>query len=140
MGTRSTVMFVERRGKEEIPLVNIYQQFDGYIDGVGKDLARWLNNLYIVNGISFNEVREIANGVGCLAAQYIARVKDGAGGLYITSMDDRQEYNYKVIIDSYYGLDGVPANDITEIIVALYDDPKPVFKGTPSQLMNFNEG
>ncbi len=50
MGTRSTITFYEKRGTELIPYVNIYQQYDGYLEGVGEDLCKWLKNKIIVNG------------------------------------------------------------------------------------------
>lgn len=44
MGTRSTTKFISKRGEKLTPLVNIYQQFDGYVDGVGHDLANFLKS------------------------------------------------------------------------------------------------
>ena len=71
MGTRSTITFYEKRDDKHIPYVSIYQCFDGYLEGVGKDLCMWLKNKIIVNGISLNDKRDIANGIGCLIAKYI---------------------------------------------------------------------
>ena len=42
---------------------------------------------------------EYANGVGCLAAQYIAEIKTQIGNVYMTTEKDIEEYNYKVTID-----------------------------------------
>lgn len=91
MGTRSTIHFQE----DGETVATIYQQFDGYPDGVGLELANFLKGITIVNGIRGSDKR-LANGVGCLAAQFIADHKDGPGGLYITHPDDSQEYNYMV--------------------------------------------
>lgn len=81
MGTRSTITFYSN--DKNTPIVNIYQQYDGYLGGVGKDLCKWLENKIIVNGFSFHDKRDIANGVGCLAAQYIKDNKKEVGNLYI---------------------------------------------------------
>jgi hypothetical protein len=40
MSTRSTVKFYN--GVQEQPVLSVYQQFDGYIEGVGHELANWL--------------------------------------------------------------------------------------------------
>ena len=41
MRTTSTIKFITVN-KTKRPLINIFQQYDGYIDGVGRDLAEWL--------------------------------------------------------------------------------------------------
>lgn len=53
----------------------------------------------MVNGIGLNEEFRVFNGIGCLAAQFIAEFKDGAGGLYMTWLGDEQQYNYEVVFD-----------------------------------------
>jgi hypothetical protein len=50
MGTRSTVKFYSEFNQEQ-PIASIYQQYDGYIEGVGHDLAIWLKDKTIINGI-----------------------------------------------------------------------------------------
>ena len=37
-----------------------------------------------------------ANGIGCLAAQYVAKVKTALGGVYMTSPDNTQNYDYRI--------------------------------------------
>lgn len=101
MGTRSTITFYTSMDGGKFFLVNIYQQYDGYLEGVGKELCEWLKSKTIVNGFSKSD-REIANGAGCLAAKYISEFKPVTGGLYIhpegTAHEDC-DYNYSVIID-----------------------------------------
>lgn len=93
MGTRSTIHFQE----DLEPVVSIYQQFDGYPASVGLELADFLKEITMVNGIpAGSSDKRYANGIGCLAAQFIADHKDGPGGFYITHPDDSQEYNYVV--------------------------------------------
>lgn len=125
MGTRSTVRFYSEFDKEE-PIVSVYQQYDGYIEGVGHDLANFLKNKTIINGFGIDQTmnKGFANGMGCLAAQYVAENKTEIGGFYLTTKDDYQEYNYEVrFIDNKF-----------VIKVNYYDN---VFEGTPEQLLNF---
>jgi len=95
MGTRSLTVFKEN-GKE---FCVMYAQYDGYPDGLGLDLAKFLKDISLVNGISINEKRKIANGLGCLAAQVIAHLKDGPGGIYVyppKARDCGEEYIYTI--------------------------------------------
>lgn len=141
MGTRSTITFIGKTGNKETPYVKIYQQYDGYIDGVGHNLADFLKKKKIINGISnFNIKSNTANGMGCLAAQYIAFNKVEIGGLYIDPIDSSDEnidYCYKVIIDE----DKVPdmADNITTIEITNFGENKLIFKGSPSELLKFKE-
>lgn len=92
MGTRSKTTIFNEEGQ---PLVSIYRQYDGYFEGMGADLQAFLSGMAITNGISGLE-KKSANGMGCLAAQIIAHLKEGVGNVYITNHDDEQEYNYEV--------------------------------------------
>jgi len=118
MGTRSTIKFYDEFDEEE-PLLCIYNQYDGYITGVGHTLANFLIRKTIINGFS-NQTMEggFANGMGCLAAQYIVENKTEIGGLYCTTKDDEEEYNYEVRL-----IDG-------KIIIKVDD-----FEGTPEELL-----
>ena len=95
MGTRSNTLVME----DDKVLVNIYRQFDGYPEGHGVELAK-LCDVKIVNGISGDRKEKQANGMGCLAAQIIAGLKDGVGGVYIEypndGPNDWAEYVYVV--------------------------------------------
>lgn len=122
MGTRSTVkIFIEQ--DEKTPVVCIYQQYDGYISGVGHVLAKFLMRKTVINGFNNHTMKDYANGMGCLAAQYIAEIKTEIGGVYIASLDNTQDYNYEVrLIDGKFQ---VKVDDI--------------FTGTPEELLNFVE-
>lgn len=141
MGTRSTITFCGKVDNEIIPYVNIYQQYDGYLDGVGVELCRWLNNKIMVNGISSRENRNIANGVGCLAAQYISENKHEIGGLYIYPIGDAHkncDYNYQVIIDEE-AVDVFEDKKMKDITIIVIDNfgREPFFTGTISQFFNY---
>lgn len=121
MGTRSTVKFYSEFNDK--PILSVYQQFDGYISGVGCELANFLLNKKVINGISFQTMEDgYANGMGCLAAQYVAENKTEIGGFYMTDKDDEQEYNYEVRL-----VDG-------KIIIKVNK-----FEGTPAELLNYEE-
>lgn len=140
MGTRSIIRFQEKRGERVTPLVNVFQMWDGYVDGVGYDLAEWLLKKKIVNGISLDDDRRtVANGAGCLAAQYICDHKDGAGDLYIWPIDSEPYgYGYTVTIDE--GKVGQSTDDLVTIEVRVeWRDNQLIFKGKPSELLDFKE-
>ena len=96
MGTRSLTVFMD--GKNEIAVM--YRQMDGYPDGHGKDLAEFLQDMYITNGISMQDKnRKTANGIECLAAQVIAHFKRGPGGIYLykaKARDCGENYIYTI--------------------------------------------
>jgi len=108
MGTRSLTKFIEtstdtKTGKKRKDvLTTIYRQMDGYPSGMGADLADFLAQGKLVNGISMSEKTLQFNGMGCLAAQVIANLKQGAGGIYIEKPNARncgEEYIYHIIGD-----------------------------------------
>lgn len=141
MGTRSTITFCERINDKIIPYVNIYQQYDGYLEGVGKELCEWLEDKIIVNGFSSDDKRDIANGVGCLVAQYISDKKNGVGNFYIYPIGEGKgycDYNYTVIIDGIYSYGEKKLKDITTIEVSSWDR-EPFFKGTIQELLDYIE-
>ena len=140
MGTASTIKFIAVN-KTKIPLINIYQQYDGYINCVGHDLEEWLMKKTLLNGFRINQTSDkYANGVGCLAAQYIKDHKEDIGELYIYPIDMSDEYvdyNHKVEIKDY--LDNMPLDEITIITVTNFGNEKPIFVGKPSELLEFTE-
>ena len=121
MATRSTIKFYENYS--EAPIATVYQQFDGYISGVGYGLANFLASKTIINGISGERMEQgFANGMGCLAAQFIAQNKTKIGGLYLVKPDSSEDYDYEV----RYTENG---------FIIKVDDSE----GTPEQLLAFNE-
>jgi hypothetical protein len=122
MGTRSTVKFYDEHN-QKTPILSVYQQFDGYISGVGHDLAKFLKTKTIINGIR-GETMEAgyANGMGCLAAQYVKDSKDRIGGFCLTTPDDSQEYDYEV-----------------RLVGGAFEITVDKFKGTPDELLSYDE-
>ena len=101
MGTRSLTVFNDEWNNEEI--VVLYRQFDGYPEGHGTDLLKFVHDMNIVNGITPKEKRKIANGMGCLAAQAIVHFKEVPGDFYLHSAGTRdigEEFIYTLYYDS----------------------------------------
>ena len=97
MGTRSLTFVYDG----DVPVINIYRQYDGYPSGHGHELAQFLDSKTLVNGYGEQNSFE-ANGMRCLAAQLIVQLKHGVGGIYIypvSSTDCFQDYEYHVYED-----------------------------------------
>ena len=100
MGTRSKTSFIEKRGEKLTHLVSVYQQYDGYIEGVGHEIAEYILSKQICNGIRLGiDTSNLANGFTCLIAQFIRDFKTDVGGLYITTEDNIQEYKFYGCVD-----------------------------------------
>ncbi len=103
MGTRSLTHIkddVWEEGETPKTVVTIYRQMDGYPEGLGAELAEFLAPFTIVNGFGGGTERmAIANGMGCLAAQVVAHLKDGVGSVYLYAPDSEdvgEEYVYTI--------------------------------------------
>ena len=138
MGTRSLTRIIPRQkglnyadGHKypEKAVVNMYRQYDGYPDGHGIDLAEFLKDIKIVNGIQYPSNELIANGSGCLAAQMIKHFKDGVGNIYLQTHDNEnrgEEYIYTLYPKK---------NEPTYIAIYEVYEQKCIFVGTPKQLL-----
>lgn len=102
MGTRSLTYVYESYQEEHTPVVCMYRQYDGYLEGHGLELASFLTRGRLVNGLSGRD-QMVFNGMGCLAAQMVANFKTEAGQFYLHStqlnQDAGQEYEYHVFYD-----------------------------------------
>lgn len=95
MGVRSLVRFIDNG---EL-VAAVYQQSNGQLSGVGEDLCTFLEGSKLVHGVPVDAVEEsLFAGIGCMAAQFIAKYKSGPGGLRLRSAQCADEdYNYLVI-------------------------------------------
>lgn len=121
MGTRSLTFVYD----EDSRPINLYGQYDGYPSGHGADIAKFLSPLELVNGIPVGDERRIANGMGCLAAQLVATLKNGVGGFYINPVDTvecNQDYEYHIYTDN--------------VVVKRYDG-QVMFKGNWKEFESF---
>ena len=123
MGTRSTTRVV----CNNITLVVMYRQFDGYISGHGAELCAFLNTQRMTNGNPLHEKpgegKVWSNGPGCLAAQLVAHFKKEPGGIYIAEPSCWEEYNYTVEV-------GECTNAICVKVHVGGDPNTPIFAGT----------
>lgn len=138
MGTRSTITFIERVNAGDSIAAQIYQQYDGYLEGVGKSLAEWLIPKIMVNGIPDYE-HDYANGIGDLAAQFVHDFKNRIGYLYLYSPTwetaEWCDYNYKV---THQFNNNGNADDVLTIEVSSWGE-EPFFVGKPSELLEYIE-
>ena len=87
----------------------------------------------------------MANGFGCLIAQFIRDFKTDVGGLYIVDEECTQEYNYNIIFDSdlYFKRDDMLVDDLNtdryfEVEVIDWNGQL-IFEGTLKELLEFKE-
>ena len=136
MSTRSLVRFATREEgvsfseHPERVEVQVYKHFDGYPSGHPVDLAEFLKDFKIVNGVPYWDNSKMANGLGCLAAQYIASFKMEAGDKYVENPDSKHgdlDYITYVWGDYHKG--------IWMSIFDTYED-KCIFVGKPQELID----
>jgi hypothetical protein len=104
MGTRSITCVLDEQGNK---IIEMYKQFDGYPEGLGKELQSFIASGTMVNGIG--SATNVFNGIECFAAQLVAHFKDGPGGIYLhaptTKYTNKEEYHDKYFAEYYYEID-----------------------------------
>ena len=137
MGTRSLTRIIPRqegiaynKGHEhaEDAWVTMYRHYDGDPAWHGLDLAHYLKDFNIINGIGEEASMGIhANGVGCLAAQMIKSFKTEVGDIYIRPGGGDEDYIYTI-----FPKEGEP------IYIAIYRvyTKECIFVGTPQSLID----
>jgi hypothetical protein len=135
MGTRSTYRVIEQFKDDKGKVVNqdiclIYVQYDGYPTGHPMETAEWLSSGKVVNGYSMSEELQF-NGAGCLAAQLVAKMKTGTGGVYLQTLKSRgnswEDYLYDIIIKEDNSIEYVCYVNVTR--------KKELFRGTPADFV-----
>ena len=118
MGTRSTITILDEHTQK--PLLKTYCQYDGYPEYMGKLIKKIIGKAEILNGFSGNhKIPTHFNGMGCLAAYLVKRMKKRIGNFYISPIDaENQEYNYIL----------AEKNGVIEMIITDGDD-REIFKG-----------
>ncbi len=82
-------------------LVSLYGQYDGYPNYHGKNLYKFLVDMFITNGLAVGANKEnIANGAGCLAAQLVSNFKTEPGDFYLINenQDCGEDYRYIITV------------------------------------------
>ena len=135
MSTRSLIRFATREEgvsfseHPERVEVQVYKHYDGYPSGHPTSLANWLVNKKIVNGLGI-DTYQMANGLGWLAAQYVAAFKMDAGDIYIESPDTKHgDIEYVTYVW------GTENKDIWMSIFDTYEK-KCIFVGKPQELID----
>ena len=125
MGTRSNTVIYD----DDVQILNMYRQHDGYLIGHGAELLAFLEPMTIVNGFTMGATN-IANGAGCLAAQMVAHFKVRVGGIYIQSRmgELENDYTYDVVVK----------DDV--ILLTVFDFEEIIFSGTIPEFKQFIEG
>lgn len=124
MGTRSITKVRDEDGNT---VCVMYRHMDGYVSEHGHELARFLiDGGPVLNGL---QRKTQFNGAGCLAAQMVAHFKNGPGGIYLYPHDAADE-EYTYVID---------ARAEHDIVVTVHNREE-IFKGSPTELLNFEEG
>ncbi len=106
MGTRCLTVLNNNKGKE---IAVLYRQSDGYPDGHGVELAKFLSGHHLCNGISQHDTADNAfNGMDDCAARVVSHFKGGQiGQFYLHAAGTRdvgEEYIYTVSKGSGDGL------------------------------------
>ena len=133
MSTRSLTVFMDDDHKE---IAVMYKHSDGYPEDYGKDLAEFIKDIEITNGISYLDTQRTANGMECLAAQIVSHFKkNNPSGIYLYAAKTRnmdEEYIY--IIKK-----GSGKYPKMEVLSDLHNPKKPVtiFCGTGLGFLNF---
>ena len=108
MATRSLTRVIKRQSGLDFAeghmhpnkaYVNMYRHYDGHPKTHGIELAEFLRDIRVVNGLGSRNVNNIANGTGCLAAFMVAHFKEEPGQIYLYPHDEEtsgSEYIYTV--------------------------------------------
>ena len=108
--------------------MDIYHHWDGYPEGLGVKLASYLDDKKITNGLSGKNDYDVFNGMGCLAASLVAKLKEGPGDVYIE--DPKRRHGW---IDYEYVVWG---DDAKSIWISIFDGDKCIFVGEPRRLLS----
>ena len=126
MGTTALIKFWEH---DEI-IASVYHQHAGN-PGKQQRLADFLAKIYVMDGvIGLPELFEAANGVGCLAAQYLAFEKDCVGRVYLCDSNQDADYIYHI-----YTEESVHEEEDTEsiMLIVFNAEGKCLFEGDPGE-------
>ena len=130
MGTRSLTRIMNNSNPDGVPLTCIYRQHDGYLDGHGADLKKSFGDTVLVNGLSRGS-SNLANGMGCFAAQVIANLKKEPGGIYVYDPGAENEGFTYTLYSENADDDGMPSGKI-KVRAVVYE--KVVFEGLLADL------
>lgn len=132
MGTRALVIIEDETGKH---LATLYNQYDGYPEGLGVKLFGIAGDGRLVNGLRVGDESKQFNGMGCLAASVVAALKDGPGNVYMVpegTADVGEEWVY-----SLYPQDGQIMLRVMEGCVTFFGLPGTDRQNMPTRYNGF---
>jgi hypothetical protein len=140
MGTRSLTFVYD----EQDVIINMYRQYDGYPTGHGAELAEFLAQFRMTNGIPVGRDKtgdRVANGMGCLAGQLVAHFKGSdAGQFYLypaSATDCGQDYEYHVYKDVGGLRVRITDRGCNMFGLTMSDKNDAIFDGTVMEFFNF---
>ena len=101
--------------KAKDSVINLYRQYDGYLCGAGLDIAEFLKDFRIVNGLRADDKTRVANGPSCLAAQLVAHFKTEPGNYYLEQFKNEIGYYGEEFIYNIYVI------DYKHLVISVYD-------------------
>ena len=123
MGTSATVTFMDN-GKE---ILNAYFHYDGYPSYTGTKLGEYLEKFNVGNGITFGaKLGTYANGMGCLAAQFVGDFKEELGNMYLIGSNNNWITDFNYVVEQ---------KENGELVISCYQSGKEdkAYTNTPSQ-------
>jgi hypothetical protein len=139
MGTRSItriiprqkgVSFSDMESHRDKAIIEMYRQYDSVPVRYGVELAKFLVDIRIVDGLNDRDTN-LANGAGCLAAQVVAEFKEVPGNIYLQQpdFDDDHYCDYTYTIFPKVG---------EETMIAIHDgDDDCIFVGNANALIDY---
>jgi hypothetical protein len=114
MGTRALIIFKDVKYKKDEKteeyvrdemeeIVVLYSQYDGYLQGLGKDIAEFLYGGTLVNGYGFGVKEKQFNGMGDLSQRLAASFGTEVGTYYLCKAGTRdcgEEFRYYIYPDA----------------------------------------
>ena len=135
MGTRS-LTYIKSEYDTDDNIICMYRQYDGYPIGHGLDLAYFLNGFRVINGIGINTPKHRANGMGCLAAQLVAELKEGIGNIYLYPTDSKdcgEEYIYEIFMSPILGQQNI--DNVLMKCIDVWNGNQVIFEGSPQEFI-----
>lgn len=99
MGTQSITRFYKtfrpRNGQTmKVFLGAFHREYDGQVSGHGRQLKRLLEGRKIIHGSHKQASEQNFDGIDCMGAWIISKMKQSIGDIYLTVEEDYQRYNY----------------------------------------------
>lgn len=135
MGTRAAIRFFDSTDAKK-PFAAVHVQCDGYPSGLGRSLQAICGP--IVNGFGADAAPSASNGMGCLAARIVHKLKTGIGHVYLVAPPGKTDlgggYTYDLRPDAgttgavlcrLWGYDGKTTEYDGPIADARWENDKP---------------